>query len=182
MIRPALPTELPAVGDLRVAAYQADGYLSPSSSYAPRLRALGTQADGTVLVAIRDNGELAGTIMLLPWPHTGELVRSPGDAEIRALAVAPEARGQGLGRKLLLALLDLAAEQQVRNLLLASLPAMRAAHHLYEQHGFTRMPERDWTPEGGSGLLLVYGMRLPAENLGQDSALTKAPGLGSDPL
>jgi ribosomal protein S18 acetylase RimI-like enzyme len=177
-----LPTELPTVGDLRVAAYQADGYLSPASSYAPRLRALGTQSDGTVLVAMRDTGELVGTIMLLPWPHTGELVRSPGDAEIRALAVAPEARGQGLGRKLLLALLGLAAEQQVRNLLLASLPAMRAAHHLYERHGFTRMAERDWTPEGGSGLLLVYGMRLSAEGSGQDSALIEAPSPGGKPL
>jgi ribosomal protein S18 acetylase RimI-like enzyme len=131
---------------------------------------------------MRDTGELVGTIMLLPWPHTGELVRSPGDAEIRALAVAPEARGQGLGRKLLLALLGLAADQQVRHLLLASLPAMRAAHHLYEQHGFTRMPDRDWTPVRGSGMLLVYGIRLPSGGPEQDSALIEAPGPGGKPL
>jgi ribosomal protein S18 acetylase RimI-like enzyme len=54
MIREAQPGELAAVGDLRVAAYQAGGFLSPG--YAPELRALGTQGDGTVLVAVPDDG------------------------------------------------------------------------------------------------------------------------------
>jgi ribosomal protein S18 acetylase RimI-like enzyme len=50
IIREARPGELAAVGDLRVAAYEAGGFLNPR--YAPELRALGTQGDGTVLVAI----------------------------------------------------------------------------------------------------------------------------------
>lgn len=161
IIRPALPAELAAVGDLRVAAYRADGYLSPTSRYEPKLRGLGTQSDGTVLVAVDDTGELLGTVMLLAWPHTGEVVRSPGDAEIRALAVAPAARGSGVGRALLRALIDLAIRQEVRNLLLATLTGMRAAQHLYEELGFARIPERDWAPDAGE-TLLVYGKRLAA--------------------
>ena len=50
MIREARPDELAAVGDLRVAAYEAGGFLNPG--YAPELRALGTHGDGTVLVAV----------------------------------------------------------------------------------------------------------------------------------
>ena len=57
MIREARPGELAAVGDLRVAAYEAGGFLSPG--YAPELRALGTQGDGTVLVAVPEDGPLA---------------------------------------------------------------------------------------------------------------------------
>jgi ribosomal protein S18 acetylase RimI-like enzyme len=59
MIREARPGELAAVGDLRVAAYEAGGFLSPG--YAPELRALGTQGDGTVLVAVSEDGPLAGS-------------------------------------------------------------------------------------------------------------------------
>ena len=98
MIREARPDELAAVGDLRVAAYEAGGFLNPE--YAPELRALGTQGDGTVLVAVPEDrpaagpgdgsaagpgdgpgrglangvGPIAGTIMLVTWPLAGELV------------------------------------------------------------------------------------------------------------
>jgi ribosomal protein S18 acetylase RimI-like enzyme len=54
MIREARPDELAAVGDLRVAAYEAGGFLNPG--YEPELRALGTQGDGTVLVAVPEDG------------------------------------------------------------------------------------------------------------------------------
>jgi hypothetical protein len=36
---------------------------------------------------------------------------------------------------------------------------MSAAHRLYEQEGFVRLPERDWSPAAGT-TLLVYGLRL----------------------
>jgi GNAT superfamily N-acetyltransferase len=57
MIREARLDELAAVGDLRVAAYAAGGFLSPG--YEPELRALGTQGDGTVLVAVPEDGPAA---------------------------------------------------------------------------------------------------------------------------
>lgn len=36
---------------------------------------------------------------------------------------------------------------------------MKAAHHLYEQAGFGRLPDRDWSPEPGV-TLLAYGMHV----------------------
>jgi ribosomal protein S18 acetylase RimI-like enzyme len=59
MIREARPDEWAAVGDLRVAAYAAGGFLNPG--YAPELRALGTQGDGTVLVAVPEDGPPGGS-------------------------------------------------------------------------------------------------------------------------
>ena len=170
MIREARPGELAAVGDLRVAAYEAGGFLS--AGYAPELRALGTQGDGTVLVAIADDEpavEIAGTIMLVTWPMAGELVGGPDEAEIRALAVAPGAQSGGVGTGLLLTALNWAELAGARRVVLSTLPEMRAAHRLYERTGFRRLPERDWSPRDGV-LLLAYSLELASlekNSLGQ---------------
>jgi ribosomal protein S18 acetylase RimI-like enzyme len=158
IVRDATPGEFAAIGDLRVAAYRANGFLSESSGYAATLRALGTDGGGDVLAAV-DGDALLGTVMLQHWPHTGELVREPGEAEIRALAVAPGARGRGIGRALLTAAITRAAERGVRRLLLLTMPEMRMAQRMYLAAGFSRMPELDWAPEPGQPLL-AYGLPL----------------------
>lgn len=164
LIRDARPAEFAAVGEIRVAAYLADGFLSPDSRYAPRLRELGADGTGPVLVAVRDAGpgereHILGTVMLQPWPHGGELLSGPDEAEIRALAVEPGAQGGGVGRALLRAVVDRARREGVRHLLLLTQPEMKAAHHLYESAGFGRLPERDRYPEPGFALL-AYGLML----------------------
>jgi ribosomal protein S18 acetylase RimI-like enzyme len=160
-IRDARPAELADVGEIRVAAYRADGFLSPASDYEPTLRALGADGHGHVLVAERPGAGLIGTVMLQPWrPDGGDIVTGPDEAEIRALAVRPEARGGGVGRALLTAVIDRAAGQGVRHLVLCTQEDMKVAHRLYEVAGFTRMPERDWSPVPGVSLL-AYGLRLP---------------------
>ena len=44
--------------------------------------------------------------MLQLPPHAGQVVRTPDEAEVRALAVAPEAQGRGVGRALLRAVAE----------------------------------------------------------------------------
>jgi GNAT superfamily N-acetyltransferase len=115
IIRAAHQGEFPEIGDIRVGAYLADGFLTTDSGYAPRLRGLGTDGLGTVLVALDpEPGPLLGTVMLAPWPHGGPLLTGPGEAEIRAFAVRPEAQGAGIGRALLAAVIDRAASDGVR--------------------------------------------------------------------
>jgi GNAT superfamily N-acetyltransferase len=158
VIREALPSELPEVGEIRIAAYVADGFLSPGSDYAPALRALGADGAGRVLVAA-DGDQILGTVTLQSWPEGGDLVSRAGDAEIRALAVRPEARGAGLGKQLLAAVIDLAVAEGAERLLLLTQPDMKVAHHLYEETGFRRLPELDWSPRPGL-ILLAYGLIL----------------------
>jgi ribosomal protein S18 acetylase RimI-like enzyme len=188
MIREARPGELAAVGDLRVAAYEAGGFLS--AGYAPELRALGTQGDGTVLIAVPEDsteagpargatagsadgaaggdgaGKIAGTIMLVTWPLAGELVGGPDEAEIRALAVAPGVQNGGVGTGLLLTALNWAELAGARRVVLSTLPEMRAAHRLYERNGFRRLPDRDWSPRPGVQLL-AYVLELGSAENGQ---------------
>jgi ribosomal protein S18 acetylase RimI-like enzyme len=158
IIRDARAGELAEVGELRVAAYRADGFLSDTSTYAPRLRALGTEGAGRVLVAVED-GAIVGTVMLQGPPDAGEIVTGPDEAEVRALAVSEQARGRGVGWALLRAAIERAAEQGTRHLVLCSRLDMRTAHRLYERAGFLRLPERDWTPQPDV-TLIAYGLRL----------------------
>lgn len=157
-IRDAKTAELAEIGTIRVAAYRADGFLSPESEYEPTLRGLGADGAGHVLVAERD-GVLLGTVMLQTWPKAGQLVTGPDEAEIRALAVLPEARGGGLGRALLAAVMERAVREHVRHLVLFTQTDMKTAHRLYADAGFVRLPERDWSPEPGIDLL-AYGLIL----------------------
>jgi ribosomal protein S18 acetylase RimI-like enzyme len=158
VIRDALRDELAEIGEIRVSAYLADGFLSPDSRYAPRLRELGSDGVGPVLVAT-DDAVIIGTVMLQTWPNGGELLRGPEEAEIRALAVRPEARGRGAGRALVSAVIERAASLGVRNLLLLTQEEMKTAHRIYEEAGFARLPARDISPEPGVNLL-AYGLDL----------------------
>jgi ribosomal protein S18 acetylase RimI-like enzyme len=167
IIRTAAPAELPEIGDIRVAAYRADGFLSPDSPYAGILYGLGQDGSGDVLVAVDGDGDggdghLLGTVMLEYWPNRGGAMHGPGEAEIRALAVRPAARGRGAGNALLTAIIERAAAHGVEHLVLATLPAMQTAHRMYEKAGFTRLPERDWAPGDAQSRdsLMVFGLRL----------------------
>jgi ribosomal protein S18 acetylase RimI-like enzyme len=159
LIRDAKPSELAAIGAIRVDAYRADGFLSDESAYEPTLRALGADGTGDVLVAVRPDGELIGTVMLQPWPDAGPVVTGPEEAEIRALAVLPAARSEGVGKALLAAVLERAVRHRLRHLMLYSQPEMKTAHWLYESAGFVRLPDRDWSPEPGV-TLMAYGLAL----------------------
>jgi ribosomal protein S18 acetylase RimI-like enzyme len=94
------------------------------------------------------------------WPHGGEVLRAPGEGEVRALAVASTARGRGIGRALLAAVMRRAAVREVRELLLLTQPDMLAAQHLYAEAGFQRLPHRDYEYAPGHRLL-AFGMPMP---------------------
>ena len=165
IVRDAQPAELAELGDVRVAAYEAGGFLSDASHYGETLRTLGHDGIGQILVAVGNEGEgnrthrLLGTVMLQLWPHAEHVVRGPDEAEFRALAVAPEARGRGVGRALLRAVIDRSRAYGVQRLLLSTQTTMLAAQHLYTEAGFRRLPERDWNPVPGF-TLLAYGLEL----------------------
>jgi len=161
IVRDALPEELAEVGEIRVTAYQEAGFLSPGSGYAPVLRELGGDGAGAVLVAV-DGGRIVGTVML----HLGgNAVAGQGESEIRALAVTPDGQGKGTGRALLEAVIERAARDGVRHLVLVTLPDMQTARRLYERAGFRRLPGRDSSPAPGL-TLLAYGLRLGSGVLG----------------
>ncbi len=166
IVRAVLPGELPAVGDLRVAAYTAGDFLSDESYYTETLRTLGADGTGEVLAAVLEpdprpasRADLLGTVMLQWWPDGGHVAQSADEAEIRALAVDPQAQGRGVGRALLRAAAERAVAAGACRLVLCTQPTMLAAQRLYVSEGYRRLPDRDWSPVPGF-TLLAYGRAL----------------------
>ena len=161
IIRDARPGEYAAVGELRVAAYRALGLLPEGSRYARTLRGFGFGGDCVVLVAADEAGSgILGTITLEPFGPANELAQDETEADVRAFAVAPQAQGQGVGRKLLLALIECAGTRGVCRLRLCTQSAMKAAQHLYTGTGFSRTPDLDFEPVPGI-ILRAYELALP---------------------
>ena len=165
IIRDTRPDEHAAVGELRVSSYQALGLLPEGSEYAETLRGFGFDADYTVLVAVDEtDGSILGTITLEPFDPSSELAQDDTEADLRAFAVAAQAQGKGVGRMLLLAVIERAEKGGLRRLRLCTQPAMRAAQHLYAATGFTRTPELDFSPVPGLSLQ-AYELDLRAGRL-----------------
>jgi GNAT superfamily N-acetyltransferase len=164
LIRPAAPGELAAVGDLTVAAYAADGYLDYADDYADELRDAARRAElATLLVAVDEqSGAVLGTatFVLAGTPYAE--VSHPGEAEFRMLAVAEEARGQGVGAALVQACIERARAAGSNALALCSLEEMVPAQRIYRRMGFVRSPDRDWQPLPGLTLVAFVLPLQPA--------------------
>jgi len=156
-IRLAVEAEYDAVGELTVAAYEAD---APLGSYAEVLReAAARSAVGELLVAV-DGGEIVGTATLIPpdGPPEWREKTPPGGATLRMVAVASDARGRGIGAALTSACIERCRERGWPQLCLLTVDRMKAAQRIYERLGFVRDPSLDWQID--SGLLMGHSLSL----------------------
>jgi len=145
-IRRARPDELDAVGRLTVDAYVGGGVIPADAPYLEFLGdATHRDAQAELWVAV-DEGGVVGTVTFVGAGSSLREIARDGEAEMRTLAVAPEATGQGIGDALSRHVVDLARAGGYGSVVLSSSTTMQAAHRLYERLGFTRLPERDWSP------------------------------------
>ncbi|MFF1722081.1 GNAT family N-acetyltransferase [Streptomyces sviceus] len=163
LIRPAVPADYETLGDITARAYLNDGLLAFGDEddwYFQELKDVAKRAaEADVLVAAADDRILGGVTYVPSGGPLAELAR-PGEAEIRMLAVAHEARGQGVGQALVQACID-RATATATDVVLCTQPTMHSAHRIYERLGFVRVPERDWNPIPGDDFtLLTYKLTL----------------------
>lgn len=152
ILRRATPADHAVVGEITVAAYAAftEG---PGDEYVEKLRdAAARDREAELWVAERDD-VLLGTVTLAlpgsPWREIG----TDEEGEFRMLAVAPTARRQGVGDALVGLVGDRFRDLGFRGVVLSSLAEMTDAHRVYERHGYTRSPARDWSPVPGVRLI-----------------------------
>lgn len=159
VVRRARPADHDAVGALVVAAY-ADFLTGPDDPYVARLRdAAARAAQADLWVATDPADALLGSVTICPDGSPWREIAAPDEGEFRMLAVAPSAQGRGVGARLVELVLRRARTEGRRAVVLSSLPAMTAAHRVYERLGFVPVPERDWQPVAGP-VLRAYRREL----------------------
>lgn len=153
-LRLARPEDLEAVGDVTVAAYALfttgaeDGYITHLRDAAARER------EAELWVATPDDSDtILGSVTLCPPGSPWREIARDGEGEFRMLSVTPEARGAGVGTALVELVLTRFRDAGAQAVVLSSLADMSAAHRVYEKLGFTRLPERDWSPVDGVDLI-----------------------------
>ncbi len=86
---------------------------------------------GKILLALEQE-KVIGTCALIRMGAT--------KAELAKLTVADDARGQGIGRRLTVAIIDQARVMGIDHIILLSNNKLRSAIHLYESLGFRHTP------------------------------------------
>jgi ribosomal protein S18 acetylase RimI-like enzyme len=157
-VQPARPEDFDRIAELTVGVY-VDGGLA-SDEYAPELADVGGRASRSELLVVRDaDDEVVGSVALVLAGDFGNVTTSDEEAAFRMLVVDPAAQGRGLGELLVSTCLDRARAAGKRRMVISTDPRMTTAHRLYERLGFSRLPERDWSPVPGVDLM-VYARDL----------------------
>ncbi len=161
-VRTATPSEYPRVGRLVERAYRDGGEIGGSDDYGQVLRDVAGRArESVVLVAVRD-GRVVGSVTVIPAGSRDSEIAREGELEFRFLAVERAAWGTGAADALVQAVIDRARAEGVDTTLCIRV-GNDAAVRLYARHGFTRLPDRDWSPRPDVRLL---GMVLRTARVG----------------
>ncbi|HEU5097793.1 MAG TPA: GNAT family N-acetyltransferase [Roseiflexaceae bacterium] len=170
-IRDARKDERQVIHDLTLVAYgEFAGVMAASAWAALRealLAGLAAEHDVERIVAEQDGAPpyvgipLVGSVMLYsPAAKAyGDALASAGVPELRLLAVAPHARGQGVGTALVVECAQRARRAGASALGLHTSESLRAGIRMYERMGFVRAPEGDFQPEGAE-LVMAYRLAL----------------------
>ncbi|MGN7189197.1 GNAT family N-acetyltransferase [Microbacterium enclense] len=161
-IRLVAPHEYADAGRLTAEAYR-HSYEDLSEGYLVSLADVeGRVAQGEVWVAV-DGDEIVGSVWVpRPGERLSPLARED-ELDFRQLAVAPEARGRGVGEALTRHVITLARRRGARRVVMNSGPEMLGAHALYLKLGFSRLTEREHPIEVEPGRFLdlrAFGLDL----------------------
>ena len=156
--RPARSADLQRVADLTVQAYLDEGLLEPDDPYVAELTDAAGRMSGAELWVAEIGNQVVGAVTFCPPGSTYRELGGDGEGEFRMLAVDPAARGRGVARALVRRCLSRSGDLGLHALVLCSMPAMRAAHRLYESLGFRRDESLDWDVDDG---LRLWGFRAP---------------------
>lgn len=165
VIREAREDEFDPLGQLMVAVYSnLDGFPGPDDQpkYYDMLTSIGQMTkkpNAKLLVAVGEDGLLGGIVYfgdMAQYGSGGTATREQGASGFRLLAVAPEARGLGVGKALAGACISLAKECGHHQVIIHTTQAMSVAWAMYERMGFKRSRDLDFL----QGDLQVFGFRL----------------------
>lgn len=163
VLRPSEPGEEEAVGGLILRAFDEFRPLVSAGFWERFAAGALEQARDpgrTELVVAEQAGSLVGTVTFCPAGGTyGGRSWPAAWSAIRLLAVDPDGRGLGVGRRLAAWCVTRARELGDEAIGLHTSPFMEAARGIYDRLGFVRFPALDVTPEGAPPAL-AYRLML----------------------
>ncbi|MFC2068168.1 GNAT family N-acetyltransferase [Chloroflexota bacterium] len=162
-MRNANSEELDKVSRLLLTAFQQYENFIPSAawqSYLENILDVRSRLAEAELIVAKLNTQLVGTVTLyLNISYSSVVVWPKNWAGIRLLAVDPRYRGQGVGRALMDECVRRCCDQGITTIGLHTTKIMDVARGMYEQMGFTRIPEFDFHPASGV-LVTAYGLDI----------------------
>ncbi len=169
-IRNAKSEEYETIGSILIDVYSAlDGFPNKDvhPTYYDYLENIGVQTENEAIelfVAIANTNEILGSVV---YYHDVKYYNSPGTVTtqinccgFRLLAVTPEARGKGIGKKLTQFCIEKAQQSTADFLIIHTTSAMKTAWKMYENMGFQRAKDLDFSV----GELEVFGFRYELGN------------------
>jgi putative acetyltransferase len=105
---------------------------------------------GALFIAVRD-GEVIGT--------AAAVLHGVGEVEIAKLTVSEEARGLGLGRRLMEHCMSYARQVAAQRVVLVSSTKLGAAVRLYESMGFVHQPAPEVLPYATADVFMEYELQ-----------------------
>jgi GNAT superfamily N-acetyltransferase len=164
-IRDARSDDRDAIEAVTLAAYEQYAALMPAhwEGYRQNILATLAAAQPDAQIVAEEEGRIVGTVLLYPAGTVmagfgGESI-TLAEPEVRLLAVAPEARGLGVGVALMNECIRRARQSGAAALTLHTTDIMQAAMRLYARLGFRRAPELDLPVPGET----IKGYRLGLE-------------------
>lgn len=166
IVREAVRNEFQEVGELMVKVYsQLKGFPTKNEQpgYYKMLAKIGSLTENPktkLLIAISSGGKIGGGVVYFGdmkyYGSGGTATAEKNAAGFRLLAVDPATRGQGIGKLLTNACIQLAKNENQNQIIIHSTKAMQIAWKMYENMGFKRSEDLDFIQEE----LPVFGFRL----------------------
>jgi GNAT superfamily N-acetyltransferase len=170
VVRSARPDEHAALRRLTLDAYAEYALVMEPAAWAGLEGAVESalvRAHSAEWIVAETNGRILGSVLLFPpeiAAYDGAVRSGPGPV-IRLLAVAPEARGENVGRALVEECIRRARQAGATEIGLHTSRSMNAAIRLYRRMGFARAPEYDFQPDGAE-LVTAYRLDLSRDDRG----------------
>ena len=174
-IRGARSGDRDAARKITLSAFQQYAALMPPprwEGYRENILATLTDIAPAQHIVAEKEGVILGSVLLYP-PGTAFSTPEEGPLtcpEVRLLAVAPEARGQGIGTALMEECIRRTHQLGAVCLNLHTTDMMQVAMRMYERMGFVRTPEMDFHPDPS---ITIKAYRLELDCVGITKKVNK---------
>ena len=151
--------DLELAGSLVVRAYETLSRYRPDEEYRAVIGDVRGRVHETTVVGAFIGERLVGCLTFVEGPHAPHAEHDDVDAAtFRYFGVDPDCHSAGVGRSMVEWVMNESRRLGRKRVFIHTIPAMKAAIHLYESLGFLRWPDFDQTWDGVVGWAYIKAL------------------------